>query len=240
MSAPSHPSLPPLTPRPATLSFGCHCHPASASPLRSVLAWRGGQGHMGGGRVEVTPQRGSWEHGGLLPRNHSEKRRERRKWNEGTRQGDIWCSKPFQTLMTRLIEARQKTFILDPLGLSVPPPPPNGTSTAVELQRLTLALLKMSSIHLEMNWGSCFLNIPQYVSLMICLSPSLVSFPGCQDCLTVLLSSGPRVTLWGCNGSGVSHPFCWDRLQENSQYSNYILGLSIPPTSSQLPPPPRH
>lgn len=27
-----------------TLSFGCHCHPASASPLHSMLAWQEGRG----------------------------------------------------------------------------------------------------------------------------------------------------------------------------------------------------
>lgn len=29
---------------PVTLSFGCHCHPASASPLHSMLAWQEGRG----------------------------------------------------------------------------------------------------------------------------------------------------------------------------------------------------
>lgn len=37
---------------------------------------------MGGRRVEVTSQRGSWEHCGTLPRNHSEKRREKRRWRK--------------------------------------------------------------------------------------------------------------------------------------------------------------
>lgn len=45
-----------------TLSFGRHCHPASASQLRSVLVWQwGGQGYTGGTREEVTSQRGSWK-----------------------------------------------------------------------------------------------------------------------------------------------------------------------------------
>lgn len=59
-----------------TLSFGCHCHPASASQLPSVLVWQWGQGYMGGRREEVTTQRGSWKH---CPKLHGDKRRQRRR-----------------------------------------------------------------------------------------------------------------------------------------------------------------
>lgn len=68
---------------PVTLSFGCHCHPASASlptPISAGLAR--GHGYTGGRRVEVTSQRGSWEQSGMLPRNHSKKIREERRWRE--------------------------------------------------------------------------------------------------------------------------------------------------------------
>lgn len=56
----------------------------------------------------------------------------------------------------------------------------------------------------------------------------------CLDCLTIMLSFGPLVSPWGY---GVSHSCCWDRLQENSRYSNYILCLSSPQPAASPPEP---
>lgn len=70
--------------------------------------------------------------------------------------------------------------------------------------------------------------------LMACLAPSHMR----ESCTSILNASG---SLSGCpvptmvvpfrplvspRGYGVSHSRCWDRLPENSRYSNYILCLS--------------
>lgn len=70
--------------------------------------------------------------------------------------------------------------------------------------------------------------------LLACLAPSHVH----ESCISILNASG---SLSGCpvptmvvpfrplvspRGYGVSHSRCWDRLLENSRYSNYILCLS--------------
>lgn len=94
----------PAGPRTVTLSFGCHCHPASASQVRSALVWPGwgwggwvgglgggwgGQAYAGGTREELTLQRGSWKPRRQKTGDETEGGRARR--------GDIWCSRPFQT-----------------------------------------------------------------------------------------------------------------------------------------------
>lgn len=92
----------PAGPRTVTLSFGCHCHPASASQVRSALVWPGwggwgrvgGQAYAGGTREELTLQRGSWK-----TRHKKPRRQKTGDETEGgrARRGDIWCSRPFQT-----------------------------------------------------------------------------------------------------------------------------------------------
>lgn len=73
-----------------TLSFGRHCHPASASQLRSVLVWQWGQGYTGGKREEVTSQRGSWKRCPEIQQRTAEETQGGR-----TRRGVIWCPRPF-------------------------------------------------------------------------------------------------------------------------------------------------
>lgn len=96
-------------PWPVTLSFGCHCHPASASPLRSVLVWQGGRG---------TWVEGEWRwHRRGAAGNTVERcpettvRKEGRREDGGRVNTARWLLVPLQTLMTRLIEASQQIFI---------------------------------------------------------------------------------------------------------------------------------
>lgn len=155
--------------------------------------------------------------------------------------------------MTRQLKPDSNLYPLDPFGLLVHSPPPNSSSTPV----LTAALfLKCYQLILRLRRVVSWISSDLFISVSICIFiqlfvPLVVFFfplihtwtsyesskcqliSECLCCLTVMLSSGPLVTLWGC---GVSHSCCWDRLQENSQYSNYILRLSSPPSQQPAPP----